>query len=41
MNAGQSGAADAAQLGRIGLTRVFVLDGRGEILSYGDLELTA
>ncbi len=31
----------AAQLGRIGLTRVFVLDGRGEILSYGDIELTA
>lgn len=28
-----------ASLGRIGLTRVFVLDGRGEILSYGDIEL--
>ncbi len=30
----------ASQLGRVGLTRVFVLDGRGEILSYGDVEVS-
>ena len=29
----------ASQLGRVGLTRVFVLDGRGEIISYGDVEV--